>query len=138
MHLADIVQQVGLQVLHVVQLAELAPVIRRDELVELFEGLPAQVVAVHQEQHPPRFGVFDQAVDEIDRGEGLAAAGRHLDQGARAVHGEGALQVMDGLHLGGPQVVGDQRDMLPACCAAGRAACPAGRASPPASRGGEK
>ena len=108
MDLADVVQQVGLQVLHVVQLAELAPVIRGDELVELFESLPSQVIAVHQEQHPPGFGEFDQPVDEIDRREGLAAAGRHLDQGPRPVLGEGALQILDGLHLGGPQVVGDQ------------------------------
>ena len=83
-HLADIVQDVGLQVLDVVQLGELAPVVGGDELVELLEGLAAQVVAVHQEEHPPGFGVLDQAVDEVDRGEGLAAAGRHLDQGARA------------------------------------------------------
>ena len=82
MHLADVVQQVGLQVLHVVQLGELAPIVRGDELVELLEGLPAQVVAVHQEEHAPRFGVLDQPVDKVDRGEGLAAAGGHLDQGA--------------------------------------------------------
>ena len=50
MHLADVVQQVGLQVLDVVQLGELAPVVGGDELVKLLESLVAQVVAIHQEQ----------------------------------------------------------------------------------------
>ena len=86
--LAHRVEHVGLQVLHVVQLGELAAVVGGDVLVELVERLLAQVVAVHQEQHALRPGELDQAVDEGDRGEGLAAAGRHLDQRAGPVLGE--------------------------------------------------
>ncbi len=88
MHLTDVVQHVRLQVLHVVQLAELAPVVGSYKLVELLESLPAQVVAVHQEQHPPCPGMFDQPVGEVDRREGLPAPRRHLDQGARMVLSE--------------------------------------------------
>ncbi len=109
MHLADRVERVRLQVLDVVQLGELAPVIGGAVLVELLERLPAQVVAVHQEQHPFGFGEFDQPVDETDRGVGLARAGRHLDQGARFVLGERMLQVGDGLDLRLPQPGGVER-----------------------------
>ncbi len=66
-----------------VLLGELAVVVGRDVLLELLERLVAEVAAVDQEQHAPRAGELDEAVDEVDGGEGLAAAGGHLDEGAR-------------------------------------------------------
>ena len=81
--------------LDVVQLGELAAVVGRDVLLELLEGLPAEVAAVHQEQDAAGVGELDQAVDRRDGRERLAAAGGHLDQGAGAVVGERVLQVAD-------------------------------------------
>ena len=112
MHFADVIEGVGLQVLDVVQLGELAAIVGGDELVELLEGLLAQVVAVHQEEHAFGPGMLNQAVDEVDGGEGFAAAGRHLDQGARPVGGEGGLQMGDGFNLGFPKVLGKQGEAL--------------------------
>ena len=74
--------------LDVVELGELAAVVGRDELLELLERLPAEVGAVDQEQDPPRVGELDQPVDRRDGREGLARAGRHLDQGPGPVGGE--------------------------------------------------
>ena len=51
--------------LDVVELGELAPVVGRDVLLELVEGLPAEVAAVDEEEHPPGPGELDQAVDEV-------------------------------------------------------------------------
>ena len=45
-------------------------------------------------------GELDEPVAEGDGGEGLAAAGRHLDQGARAVVGQGRFEVLDALDPG--------------------------------------
>jgi hypothetical protein len=78
------VELVALQVLDDVFLAKLVVVVGRAVLVELFLGLAAQVAPVHQKQHAAGAGELDQAVDEADAGEGLAAAGGHLDQGAWA------------------------------------------------------
>ena len=74
------VDGVLLQVLDGVFLGELVAVVRADELLELVERLLAQVVAVHQEQNPLGLGELDEPVAEVDGGEGLAAAGGHLDQ----------------------------------------------------------
>jgi hypothetical protein len=103
------VELVALQVLDDVFLAELVVVVGRAVLVELFLGLAAQVAAVHQKQHAPGAGELDQAVDEADGGEGLAAAGGHLDQGARLVGLERVLQVADGDDLRRPQAGFDER-----------------------------
>jgi len=72
-------------VLDDVLLAELVVVVGRDVLVELLLGLPAQIAAIDQEQHPARAGELDQAVAEHDRQQGLAGTGGHLHQGTRAV-----------------------------------------------------
>ncbi len=79
------VEHVAGHVLNDVLLAELEVVLRRDVLLELLEGLAPQISPVDQEQHPPGTGELDQAVDEVDRGKGLAATGRHLDQSAWTV-----------------------------------------------------
>ena len=57
----------------------------RDVLLEFLQRLVAEVAAVDEEEHAARAGELDEAVDEVDGGEGLAAAGGHLDQGARFV-----------------------------------------------------
>jgi hypothetical protein len=88
-----LVQVVAGQVLDDVFLAELEVVVGRDVLVEFLLGLAAEVAAIDQEQHAPRPGELDQAVDEADRGEGLAAAGGHLDQCARLVGGQAGFEV---------------------------------------------
>jgi hypothetical protein len=98
------VELVAREVLDDVLLAELVVVDRRDVLVELLLGLPAQVAAVHQEQHAPRARELDQPVDEADGGEGLAAAGGHLDQRARLVGGQTLFQVSDGGDLRRPEL----------------------------------
>ncbi len=77
-------------------------------MLEFLEGLVGEVAAIDQEQDAPRPGELDQAVDEGDGGEGLARAGGHLDQGARAVFLEGFFQVVDGRDLGGPEAGGFQ------------------------------
>ena len=86
----------------------------RDVLLELLQGLPAEVAAVHQEQHAPRAGELDQPVDEADGGEGLAAS-RWPSGSARAgcSAARRLLQVADGGDLRGPELVvapvGDER-----------------------------
>ena len=80
----DGVERVRVQVLDVVLLGELAVVVGRDELLELLERLAAEVGAVDQEEDALRAGELDQAVAKTTR-EGLAGAGGHLDERARAV-----------------------------------------------------
>src|SRR5438034_7369153 len=96
----------GLQVLDVVMLGELAAVVGRDELLEFFQGLVAEVAAVDEEEDAARAGELDEAVNEVDGGVSLAAAGSHLDEGAAFVGGERALEVADGFDLRGPEIGG--------------------------------
>ena len=97
------VDLVALQALDDVFLAELEVVVGRDVLLEFLEGLVGEVAAVDQEQHAPRPGELDQAVDEGNGGEGLARAGGHLDQGARAVFLQRLFEVVDRGDLRGPE-----------------------------------
>ena len=60
----DGVELVRGQVLDVVKLGELAAGVGRDELLELGHGLPAEVGAVHEEEHALGAGVLDQPVGE--------------------------------------------------------------------------
>ena len=92
--------------LDVVKLGELAAVVGRDELLEFFQGLVAEVAAVDEEEDAARAGELDEAVNEVDGGVGLAAAGGHLDEGAAFVGGEGFLEVADGFDLRGPEIGG--------------------------------
>ena len=85
---------------------KLAAVVGRDELLEFFQGLIAEVAAVDEEEDAARAGELDQAVNEVDGGVGLAAAGGHLDQGAAFVDGEGFFEIADGFDLRGPQIGG--------------------------------
>ena len=98
----------GLQELRVVQLGELAPLVRGGEPLELAEGLPPQVGAVDEEEDAPGTGVLDQPVHLVAGHEGLAASGGHLHQGPRPVLRQGLFQVRDGALLRGPEVGGVQ------------------------------
>src|SRR5207247_6602408 len=98
---ANAVELRGLQVLNVVKLGELAAVVGRDELLEFFQGLVAEVAAIDEEEDVARPGEFDYAVNEVDGGVRLAAAGGHLDEGAAFVGGEGFFGVADGFGVGG-------------------------------------
>src|SRR5206468_12643534 len=102
---ADAVELRGLQVLDVVKLGELAAVVGRDELLEFFQGLVAEVAAVDEEEDAARAGELDKAVNEVDGGVGLAAAGGHLDEGAAFVGGEGFFEVADRFDLRGPEII---------------------------------
>ena len=99
--------------LDVVKLGELAAVVGRDELLEFFQGLVAEVAAVDEEEDAARAGELDEAVDEVDGGVGFAAAGGHLDQGAAFVGGEGFFEVADGFDLRGPEIASSASDPMP-------------------------
>src|SRR5436189_4581477 len=87
-----------------VKLGELASVVGRDELLEFFQGLVAEVAAVDEEEDATRAGELDEAVNEVDGGVGLTAAGGHLDEGAAFVGSERFLKVADGFDLRGPEI----------------------------------
>ena len=95
--------------LDVVELGELAAVVRRREVLELLQRLAAEVRAIDEEEDAARIGVLDQAVGDVRGGERLAGAGRHLDEGARAARGEGLLEVRDRAELGGPEAFVGER-----------------------------
>ncbi|OQB89789.1 MAG: hypothetical protein BWX84_02255 [Verrucomicrobia bacterium ADurb.Bin118] len=101
-HAGHGIQLVGSEVLDVIQLGELAPGIRRDELLKLGERLPAKVGAVHEKQNALCARMLDQPVRERASRVSLAGAGGHLDQRARVALGERFLQIRDGFDLTGP------------------------------------
>ncbi len=102
------IERVAGQALNDVLLGEFEVVVGRLVLLEFLQGLVTQIAAVDQEQHAARAGELDQAVDERDGGEGLAGAGGHLDQGARAVFTQGLLQVPDRSDLWRPKALLNQ------------------------------
>ncbi len=59
------------QVADVVQFGKFAAIVGRLKLDKLVVGLFTQVVAVNREEFPPGVGMFDEAVDEVDGGEGF-------------------------------------------------------------------
>src|SRR5207237_6606492 len=67
-----------LQVLDVVKLGELAAVVGRDELLEFFQGLVAEVAAVDEEEDAARPAELDEAVKEVDGGVRLATDDSHM------------------------------------------------------------
>ena len=77
---------------------------RIPELLELVQRLAPEVVAVHQEEDALGVGVLDEPVAGRHRHEGLAAAGGHLDESARAAVGKRPLEITDGVVLDGPQL----------------------------------
>src|SRR4029453_1177939 len=116
---ADAVELRALQMLDVVKLGELAAVVGRDELLEFFQSLVAEVAAVDEEEDAARAGELDEAVNEVDGGVGLAAAGGHLDEGAAFVGGEGCFEIADGFDLRGPEIGGGYLIGIDEICKAG-------------------
>ena len=72
-------------------------------LLELVQRLTPQVVAVDEKQDALRLRVLDQPVARRHGSEGLAAAGRHLDERTGPGVSERLLQVLDRLELHGPE-----------------------------------
>ena len=105
--LADGIDAAGAEHLDVVEVGELAAVVGGGELLEFVDGLAAEVAAVDEEEDALGTGVLDEAVGLGDGGEGLAGAGGHLDEGARAVGGEGFLEAGDGVDLAFAERGGD-------------------------------
>ena len=97
------VEGIRAQVLDVVLVGELVLGVGTVELLELFEGLPAQVGAIHEKEDALGPGVLDQPVTEVAGNKGLPGAGGHLDQGAGPVLRQRLLQIADGLDLRGPE-----------------------------------
>ena len=81
-------------------------------MLEFVDGLAAEVAAVDEEEDAPGTGVLDEAVGLGDSGEGLAGAGGHLDEGARAIGGEGFFKLRDGVDLALAERDGVQRGEL--------------------------
>ena len=53
--------------------------------MEFFQRRVAQVTAIDEEEHAPRPCEHDQSINQVDGGEGLAAAGGHLNEGTGTV-----------------------------------------------------
>src|SRR5207247_5563849 len=102
---SDLVQVVRREALHVVQLGELPPVVRRAVRLELLERLTSQVRPVHEEQDAIRVRVTEQAIGGGNRDMSLPAARRHLDQGPRPVVRQGLLEVVDCPYLDRPETL---------------------------------
>ena len=94
----------ALQVLDAEFLGEQQVGAGRLEVGEFADRLLAQVVAVHQEQHATgAHRRAEKAMRQGASGEGLAGAGGHTDQGARAAGGEGGFNAGYRLGLAGPE-----------------------------------
>lgn len=61
-----------------------------------------------EEEDAGRPAELDHAIDGGDGGEGFSGAGRHLDEGARAVLSEGALQAAHRFDLRRPEAGFDE------------------------------
>ena len=92
---------------------ELEVVVRRDVLLEFLERLVAKVAAVYQKEHAACACELDEPVDEVDGGEGLAAACGHLDQGARTILSQRLFEIVNRSDLRGPEAGGAQGWHLP-------------------------
>ena len=101
--LGDRVDRVRLQVLDVVHLGELAAVVRGAYCWNSRSVWSPRLLRSTRNRMRLRAGELDQPVADVAGGEGLAAAGRHLDQRARVVGGERALEVLDRLDLAAAQ-----------------------------------
>src|SRR5512134_3099714 len=77
-------------------------------LLEFLQGLPAEIAPVNEEQDPLCPAELDQPVQEGNGSEGLAAAGRHLDERAGTVLGKRLFEVLDRDYLRRPEAVFDQ------------------------------
>ena len=88
--------------------SELEVVVGRDVLLEFLERLVAEVTAIYQKEHAARTAELNESIDEVDGGEGLAAAGGHLDEGAWTILSQRLFEIVDGGDLCGPEAGGTQ------------------------------
>ena len=88
-------------------------------MLEFLERLVAEVATIDEKEHPLGPAELNEPVDEVDGGEGLAAASGHLDQGARTVLGQRLFEIRNGGDLRGPEAGGDQRWQRPQTSAEG-------------------
>ncbi len=103
-HLRVRVDAGAAETLHVVQLGELAAVIRRRVGHEFLMRLFAEVARIHQKQDAPGAAKLEQAIHGGDGGEGFARASGHVHQGAGLVLRQRLLQPGDGADLAIAQV----------------------------------
>ena len=97
------------QALHVVQLGEFSAVVGRGVSHELLVRLPAKVARVHQKQNAFGLAELEQTINRGDGGEGLARAGRHVNEGARLVQRQRGFEPGHGADLATAQVAFGQR-----------------------------
>ena len=122
------IEAAGAEPLHVVQLGELAAVVGRRVGHEFLMRLLAEVAGVDEKQDAPGAAELEQAVDGGDRGEGLAGAGGHVDEGARLVLRQRLLQPGDGADLAVAQVaLGQRRHLLEPTAQSVRVRSPVGQ-----------
>ncbi len=89
--------------------------------LELLQRLASEVRAVDEEEDATRVGVLDEAVGDVGSRERLPGAGRHLDEGTRAVRGERHFEIADRGDLRRPEVLRlEQREGAEAVAERGR------------------
>lgn len=106
-------------VLNVVKLGEQAARVGSSQAVEFDAGLFAQVGPIDQKQNPAGFGVLDQPIGDSACFVGLSSSGCHVNQGSRAVMGEGVFQSFDGFNLAISHAVRHERVFGRHCSEAG-------------------
>jgi len=75
-------------VLDVVELGELAPVLRDGEGLELVQCLAAEVRTIDEEEDSLRASIADESIRDVCGCVGLSGAGGHLNECARSPFGE--------------------------------------------------
>ena len=88
-------------------------------MLEFLERLVAEIAAVYEKEDSLGSRELDEPVDEVDGGEGLTAAGGHLDEGARTILSQRLFEIRNGGDLRGPEAGGDQRWQRPQTSAEG-------------------
>ncbi len=92
---ADFVDVWRGHMLNVVKLGEKAAHLGSLKSVEFVASLFAQVGSIDQKKNPASFGVFDQPIGDDAGRVGFSGPGRHVDEGSRAIVGEGVFESFD-------------------------------------------
>jgi len=100
------------ELLHTVKLGEQPPGSGRAIAGIFGGGLVAEIAPVDKKENSPHASVCKQAIGRRAGGEGLAGAHRHLNQRARIVARERALQSLDRFDLTGAQPFGHERRQM--------------------------
>ena len=102
-HLRGRVDRVLSETLDVELFGEFIVRVRALILLVFVKRLLPQIVPVDEKENPLRLRVLDQPVRKRARSAGLAAPGRHLNEGSRAVVGERLFKSLDRVHLDSPK-----------------------------------